>query len=279
MGGGIDPREGGSLYRGSVTHKRARPKPHRLRYRVFSLLVDLDRLDELDRSLRFFSLDRFNLFSLHASDFGPHDGSSLAAFIRHRADVAGLGDRVGRIRMLCYPRMLGFTFNPLTVFYIEDAGGAVIMLVYEVHNTFGEHHFYEAVVIQPDGPEITHQLPKRFYVSPFNTLTGSYRFAMRPPADKVFTGITLSDAEGVLVTASFEGTRQSLTDPHLLQLAIAYPFMTLKVVAAIHWEALRLWLKGVPLTLGLRRPQAPVSAASDPAGRAASRRPRRPPAS
>src|SRR6218665_1355139 len=146
MGGGIDqPDSLGALYVGDVVHKRARPKRHSLRYRVFSMLVDLDRLDSLHEKLRFFSLNRFNLVSLVTRDFGPRDGSSIAAFIRRKAAAAGVTD-VARIRMLAYPRLLGFAFNPITVYFCEDTAGVVRFLAYEVSNTFGEHHFYQAAV-------------------------------------------------------------------------------------------------------------------------------------
>jgi DUF1365 family protein len=243
----------GALYVGHVVHKRARPKRHSLRYGVFTLLVDLDTVEATSRGLKLFSVNRFNLFSLYARDFGPVGAPSSPSFVRRRAEALGLGNRVERISVLCYPRLLGFAFNPLTVYYLRDADERVIMLVYEVHNTFGERHFYDAVVEQVAGVPITHSLAKAFYVSPFNAPSGNYRFAVRPPADTVFTGITLSDAEGGLVTAYFQGERRELTDAQLLKLAIVYPFMTAKVVAGIYWEALKLWLKGVPLTLHLRR--------------------------
>lgn len=258
MGRRIDQPQDGALYVGHVVHKRARPKRHSLRYGVFAVLVDLDAVEAIGRRLRLFSVNRFNLFSLYAKDFGPVGAPPSLTNVKRRAEAMGLGDRVERISMLCYPRLLGFAFNPLTVYYLKDVGGRVIMLVYEVHNTFGERHFYDAVVEETADVLITHSLPKAFYVSPFNSLGGSYRFAVRPPAETVFTGITLSDAEGGLVTAYFEGERRALTDMQLLKLAVVYPFMTAKVVAGIYWEALRLWLKGVPLTLHLRRaPPAP----------------------
>ena len=241
----------GAVYVGDVVHKRARPKRHSLRYRVFSMLVDLDQLAALDQKLRFFSLNRFNLVSLVTRDFGARDGSSIAAFIRAKAAEAGAGD-IARIRMLAYPRLLGFAFNPITVYFCDDAAGATRFMAYEVSNTFGEYHFYQAAN-DPDGAEIHHEAKKAFFVSPFNTLEGSYRFSIRPPDEQVFVGITLSTEEGGILTAYFEGARRPLTDAVLLKLLLAYPFMTAKVVLGIHWEALLLLLKGLPLTLKLRR--------------------------
>lgn len=246
------PHASGSLYVGTVVHKRARPRRHSLRYRVFSMLVDLDRLDSVGEKLRLFSLDRFNFVSLRQRDFGPRDGTSIAAFVRRKAAAAGVSE-VASIRMLAYPRLFGYAFNPLTVYFCANAAGQVVFLLHEVSNTFGEHHFYSAPVCPDSKGELHHEARKAFFVSPFNTLEGDYRFSVRPPGDDVFLGIALSTGEGGLLTAYFTGDHRPLSDWQLAKLLLAYPFMTAKVMAGIHWEALLLWLKGVPPTLHLRR--------------------------
>jgi DUF1365 family protein len=251
MGSRVGREELGALYVGTVVHKRARPKRHALRYRVFSMLVDLDRLEALSEQSRLFSFDRWNLVSLHASDFGPRDGTSVAAFIREKAAASGVTE-IARIRMLAYPRLLGFAFNPITVYFCEDKAGKTCFIAYEVSNTFGEHHFYQSTVDGSDQP-ISHEATKSFYVSPFNTRDGTYRFSVRPPSEEVFLGITLTSENQSVLSAYFRGEHRPLTDAALLQVLLAYPFMTAKVVAGIYWEALLLWLKGVPTTLHHRR--------------------------
>jgi len=244
-----------AIYQGEVVHERLRPKHHKLRYRVFSLLVDLDAIAELGARFRLFSHNRFNLFSFHDRDHGPGDGQHLATHIRALLAQAGLGDCGARILLLSYPRMLGYVFNPLSVYFCLDEQGRLGAIAYEVSNTFHERKTY-LLAAEPgeDVGTVYQKCAKSFHVSPFNTARGTYSFHIQPPDERVGIGVALRNEEGPLMRAHFAGSREPLNDRALARLALRYPLMTLKVIGGIHLEALRLWWKGVPLA---RRQPAP----------------------
>jgi DUF1365 family protein len=233
-----------ALYRGAVVHRRLRPKPHQLRYHVFNILFDLDELPALDRGLRLFSHNRFNVFSFHDRDHG--DGKTpLRAHVEsilreHGIDIAG-----GPVRLLCMPRVLGFVFNPLSVFFCYRPSGNLAAILYEVSNTFGERHNYLIPTGGNTVSAISQTANKRFHVSPFLPLNLHYRFRTAPPDRNVSVSVHVHDDDGLLVAASFSAVSTVLTDETLFKTLVAYPLLTLKVVAGIHWEALRLWLKGI----------------------------------
>ncbi len=250
-----------AIYSGQVRHCRTRPRRHAFRYKAYWLLLDLDELPELSRKLRTFSFNRWNLFSLYGRDHG-HDGGDapLRPAIDTSLRQAGLDPRGGTIMMLCMPRVLGFTFNPLSVHFCYHRDGELMAIVYEVHNTFSQRHSYLLGVPRGEGKgSVEHGCAKAFYVSPFMPMGMSYAFHVDPPSETVRVVINGSDDDGPLIVASLAGTRTPLTDTALLKRFLLTPFVTLKVVAAIHWEALRLWLKGIRLVERPKPPARPVS--------------------
>jgi DUF1365 family protein len=238
-----------ALYVGEVMHARLKPVGHRFSYRVMNLLIDLDRLEVADRQSPLFGVNRAALYSFHEADHGDRDGSSLLLYVRRQASEHGINLTGGRVLMLCYPRLLGYAFNPLSVYFCYRANGEPALLIYEVRNTFGGIHAYVLPVkrgeISPAG--IRQIQDKRFHVSPFVEMAMRYHFRVIPPKDCVKLRILETDSEGPLLSAAFIGHRRLLTTKELLRSFFSLPLVTLKVIAAIHWEALRLWLKGVRL--------------------------------
>ena len=238
-----------SLYFGEVMHARLKPMRHRFNYRVMSLLIDLDRLDTADRQSRLFGVNRAALYSFNEADHGDHDGSPLRAYAQRCAAERGIDLTGGRVLLLCYPRLLGYTFNPLSIYFCTRADGQLALLIYEVRNTFGDIHSY-ALAVKPheiSAAGIRQQQDKLFYVSPFIEMAMSYHFRVSPPADDVKLRILETDREGPLLAATFHGRRRALTTAELLRSLFSLPLVPFKIVAAIHWEALRLWVKGARL--------------------------------
>jgi DUF1365 family protein len=231
-----------AIYTGSVMHRRLRPRVHRLRYRLFWMLLDLDEIDALDRRLTLFSRNRFNLFSFHDRDHGDGSATPLALQVRQRLAAAGMADAGDGIALLTMPRILGYVFNPLSLYFCRDRAGTLRAIVYQVHNTFGERHCY-VFPVEGDGAA-THAAAKAFHVSPFLGMEMSYAFRVEPPGERVSVAIRGEDGAGPLIVAALSGTRRALTDRALASLLGAYPLMTLKVTAGIHWHALRMLLRG-----------------------------------
>jgi uncharacterized protein len=238
-----------ALYFGEVMHARLKPMGHRFNYRVMSLLIDLDRLEEADRQCPLFGVNRPALYSFNEADHGERDGSPLRAYAQRCANDHGIDLAGGRVLLLCYPRLLGYTFNPLSVYFCYRGDGGLALLIYEVRNTFGDIHAY-VLPVQPgqiSDAGVRQHHDKLFYVSPFIDMAMRYYFRVLPPAESVKLRILESDREGPLLAATFNGHRRALTTPALLGSVFSLPLVTMKIMAAIHWEALRLWLKGARL--------------------------------
>ncbi len=246
---GPTPDAAAMLYVGDVMHARMKPVAHRFQYRVFTLLIDIDRLEEAARTSPLFSLGRFNLLSFDIRDHGRRDGSPLRPAVEAMLTAAGHPQPPRRILLLCYPKMLGYVFNPLSVYFCYGDDDALTAIVYEVRNTFGELHPYVAPVRTGEaGPEgLRQERPKAFHVSPFIDMAQTYHFRLLPPGEAVRVRILETDAGGPTLAATFVGRARAFSTASILAECGRLPLMTLKIIAAIHLEALRLWWKGVPL--------------------------------
>lgn len=242
-----------ALYRGTTRHTRFRPVNHDFEYRIFFGLFDIDELDELDRGLRLFSHSRFNLFSFDPQDHGPADGGPLRPWIDGILADAGIPIVGNRIELLALPRILGHVFNPISIWYVTAANGRLRAVIHEVRNTFGDRHLYVVPIQSKD--DLHHRFAKRLHVSPFNPMDQEYAFSMNVPGERIAVGIAQSDDDGVLFRAGLALSRLPMSDSNLARLFASHPLVTLKVVGAIHWQALRLWLKGARYH---RRPTPPV---------------------
>jgi len=236
-----------ALFLGRVMHTRLRPRHHRLSYRVFSLLLDLDELPDASATSRLFGYNRRAILSFWDADHGDGSANGLRSWVEVQLAKADRLESGMRIRVLCYPRIFGYVFNPLTVYFCHAPDGALRAILYEVCNTFGERHTYVIPVDAGATGPVRQGCAKELYVSPFMPMACFYRFHIEPPGDKVLVRIDEADAEGPLLAASFAGRREPLTDRALLGALLRYPLMTLKVTLGIHWEALRIWWKGVPV--------------------------------
>lgn len=239
----MTPPLGSCLYECTVFHRRLAPKRHELLYRVFYSLIDLDELGTLDRSLRLFKVNRAGLYSFRDGDHISHGASTARENIIRYLRDRGIGEPVGRIRLLTLPRILGYVFNPISVYFCDDAEGKPLVAVAEVGNTFGEWKPY-LVPLAPDGRFHT-RVVKHFYVSPFSDLDLEFEFRFDPPGERL--RILVDDYRGAEreLISSLTGTRVTLNDAALLRFTLKYPLLTLRVILGIHWHALLLWLKGI----------------------------------
>ena len=235
------------LYEGHVAHRRLRPVAHRFRYRVISLIIDLDRLDAADRLSPLFGVNRGSLVSFHERDHGKRDGTPLGLQARKLAAEAGVEGEVEKVLLICYPRVLGHAFNPLSVYYLIDAWGGLACMLYEVHNAFAQRHIYVARVEPGEGGRdgLRQTRDKLLYVSPFIDMAMRYEFYVTTPAERLFLRISERDREGPVMVATFAAARRVLSSRSLLASCLAVPLLGLKVIGAIHFEAARLWLKGL----------------------------------
>jgi len=232
------------IYTGKVIHRRFKPKEHFFKYSVFSLLIDLDELVDIQKEISIFSYNKFNIISFFDKDHGERDSSSLKNWVYSNLKKIGIEEEV-KIQLLCYPRIFGYVFNPLSIFFVYDKSLKLIAILYEVKNTFGEQHTY--VFKTNDEKVIQNICKKQFYVSPFIEMNCEYSFKILKPEGQLSVVINQSDNEGKLLFASQDGTAREFNNKNLIISFLSHPLMSFKVIAAIHYEAFKLWIKRIKL--------------------------------
>ena len=233
-----------SIYIGNVVHKRFKPKVHFFKYRVFSILLDISEIGLLDKTLKIFSYNKFNIVSFYDEDHGPRDGTSVKEWVIKNLQDNQIDTQDIKIKLLCYPRIFGFVFNPLSIFFIYNKKSELISILYEVKNTFDEQHTY-IFKNKENENTIKHTCKKKFHVSPFIEMNCTYFFKILKPGDKISVIIDQYDEEGKLLYASQDGSRVELNNKNLFLSYLKHPLMTFKIIAAIHFEAFKLWIKGI----------------------------------
>ena len=232
-----------SIYNGTVIHKRFKPKIHFFKYKVFSLLIDLSDLNYLNKKISFFSYNGFNLISFFDKDHGDRDGSSLIDWVKKNLTENNINSENIRIKLLCYPRIFGYVFNPLSVFFVYDHNENLISILYEVKNTFGEQHTY--VFKAENNNLLQHNCSKKFHVSPFIEMNCNYFFRILRPSEKISVVIDQYQLDEKILFASQDGKRVDFNSKELLKSYLKHPLMTFKIISAIHFEAFKLWMKGI----------------------------------
>ena len=229
------------IYNGEVNHTRFKPVKHFLNYKTFSLFIDLDEIEQLDKSISIFSHNKFNIFSFYNKDHGDRDGKCLKKWVISNLKKYKIEGNISKIKILCYPRIFGYVFNPLSIFYCYE-NEKLKSIFYEVKNTFNEQHTYIFKI--KDGEEIKQKCKKKFYVSPFMDMETFYNFKLIDPNQRLSVMIKQTDAEGTVLTATQTGYKKEFNFKQLLINFFKYPLMTLKIISSIHFEALLLWKKG-----------------------------------
>ncbi len=244
------------IYPGRVMHRRLFPVAYRFEYPVFTLLLDVDRVAEAARAVPFFSHNRRNLLSFHDRDHGPRDGSPLRPWLEAHLARAGVELEGGRVSLLAFPRLLGYVFNPLSLWFCHHRDGTLRAVLCEVSNTFGERHSY---LLHEHGAPLETPVrqgrDKHFHVSPFLSMDARYEFRISPPGERLAVAIREFQDDALTLVATQTGEARPWSSRELLRALARMPLVGLQVMARIHRQALGIWLRGAPFH---RKPAPPA---------------------
>ena len=222
------------IYAGKVVHKRLAPRRHAFSYRVFTLCLDVDEIDEIDRRLALFSRSRRNLLAFFDADLGDAGAEPVAVKTRRLLADAGLSRFAARIEVVCYPRILGCVFNPLSVYFCRDGHGLLGVVIYEVSNTFGERKCYLLETGQGGHEPVSQTCAKELYVSPFLGADGRYSFHVVPPAARIVVGVAFREGERAILKTHFRGERVPLSNGSIARLLLSHPLMTASAIKMLN---------------------------------------------
>ena len=234
-----------AIYTGEVYHKRHTPFEHDFKYQVYTMWINVDELDNSAPTPKYFSFNKWNLLSLNLKDHGPRDGSKIRPWIEAAAKEKNIDIIGGKIYMLCFPRVLGYVFNPLTVYFCYNKGNELKAILHQVKNTFGGQHGY-LLPVEEATENIKQDVDKIFHVSPFIQMESHYHFIIKEPSENGFhVAIHQTIPQGKILTATWNGTNATVfNSSNLIKIFLSIPLLSFKVMAGIHWQALKLWLKG-----------------------------------
>ncbi len=234
------------LLEGTVRHRRARPFQYQLEHRVWYAALDLSELDEVDRRVRLFARNRRGVATFRDADHMVVPSRDVRADLDAHLRAEGEDPAGWRVTLVTNLRVLGYVFNPASFFLCRDGRGTLRVVVVEVHNTFGERHLYTLRPRSTGGGAFAATMGKTFFVSPFISVDGRYAVHVRDEPGGLRVAIALRQDGAPLLSTSLVLGRRPLTDRWLLRLLLRHPLVTHKTIAAIHWHALRLWLRGAP---------------------------------
>ncbi len=236
------------VFIGRTAHARPDGRS-RFEYRLFSVLLDVDAPVPAASLLAF---EKPGLLSFYRKDHGDRSGGPLRPWAERTFEIGGVQLNGGPIRLLTMPRILGFVFNPISLYFGYGPDDRLRGVIYEVNNTFGETHCYVAAA--NEGRAHRHRADKRFHVSPFFAVNGAYEFTLSAPEDSFSLRIVKRQADGPDHVATWTAHRRTLSNASLLKAWLGSPLLTFWVVTAIHWQALKVWLRGARYH---RKPPAP----------------------